>query len=85
MKKRLFCALLASLALGSPMKAAEDMAGYLFVYFTGNDPRDESVNYALSRDGLNFRALNDNAPVIDSRLISETGGVRDPHILRSED
>ncbi len=86
MKKRFFCSLIAALAIGAPMWSAEnDMAGYLFVYFTGNDPRDESINYALSRDGLNFKALNDNAPVIDSKLISETGGVRDPHILRSED
>lgn len=64
--------------------AAAD-AGYLFTYFTGNDPLDESIHFALSPDGLNFKALNDNAPVIDSRLISETGGVRDPHILRTED
>jgi len=59
--------------------------GYLFTYFTGNDIREEAVRFALSRDGLNFTALNDNCPVIDSRLISETGGVRDPHILRCED
>ena len=64
--------------------AAAD-AGYLFTYFTGNDPLDESIHFALSPDGLNFKALNDNAPVIDSHLISETGGVRDPHILRTED
>ena len=85
MKKRLFTTLLASAALYGGATAADDMAGYLFVYFTGNDPRDESINYALSRDGLNFRALNDNAPVLDSKLISETGGVRDPHIVRSKD
>ncbi len=41
MKKRIFCALLASLALSAPMKAADDMAGYLFVYFTANDTGDE--------------------------------------------
>jgi hypothetical protein len=29
--------------------------------------------------------LNGNQPVIDSKTISSTGGVRDPHILRSED
>ena len=59
--------------------------GYLFVYFTGGDKRDEAIRFALSKDGLNFTSLNDNAPVVDSRLISETGGVRDPHILRTED
>ncbi len=74
----------ASTATAEALAPAAD-AGYLFTYFTGNDPLDESIHFALSRDGLNFKALNDNAPVIDSRLISETGGVRDPHILRSED
>lgn len=85
MKKLLLPCLAALLSLAGHPLAAEDMAGYLFVYFTGNDPRDESVCYALSRDGLSYKALNDNAPVIDSRLISETGGVRDPHIVRSQD
>lgn len=85
MKKRFLSAVFAILSLWIPAASAEDMAGYLFVYFTGNDPRDEAVRYALSHDGLNFKALNDNAPIIDSRLISESGGVRDPHILRSED
>lgn len=85
MKKIVTFAALAALAFPSLMQAADPFTGYLFVYFTGNDPREEAVRYALSRDGLNYRALNDNAPVIDSRLISETGGVRDPHILRSED
>lgn len=87
--KKLFFSLFAGIAaVCTPAAAAvsdDDMAGYLFVYFTGNDPRNEAISYALSRDGLNFRALNDNAPIIDSKLISETGGVRDPHILRSED
>lgn len=85
MKRFILPCLLAFLSLAGHPLAAEDMAGYLFVYFTGNDPRDESVCYALSRDGLTFKALNDNAPVIDSKLISETGGVRDPHIIRSQD
>lgn len=58
---------------------------YLFTYFTGNDKRDEAIRFAVSLDGRNFTALNDNAPVIDSRQISETGGVRDPHIMRTED
>lgn len=61
------------------------VSAYLFTYFTGNDSRDEAIKFAVSRDGLNFTALNDNCPIIDSRLISETGGVRDPHIMRTED
>lgn len=69
-----------------PMNAEESpMSAYLFAYFTGNDKRDEAIKFAVSLDGLNYTALNDNCPIIDSRLISETGGVRDPHIIRTED
>lgn len=63
----------------------KDLAAYLFVYFTGNHISQEAVCYAVSMDGYTYRALNDNKPVIDSKVISSTGGVRDPHILRCED
>ncbi|WP_258104233.1 family 43 glycosylhydrolase [Marinoscillum sp. MHG1-6] len=62
-----------------------EYVGYLFAYFTGNGPGEEQVRYALSTDGFNYFALNSNDPVIDSRIISARGGVRDPHILRGED
>jgi hypothetical protein len=58
---------------------------YLFAYFTGNRMHQEAVHYAISADGYNYLALNNNKPVIDSKVISSTGGVRDPHILRGED
>lgn len=58
---------------------------YLFVYFTGNRLYEEQIRFALSTDGYNYKALNNNQPVISSDEISETGGVRDPHILRSND
>lgn len=57
---------------------------YLFVYFTGNDKKDESIHFALSDDALHYKALNNDQPVISSAQISSTGGVRDPHILRGE-
>lgn len=60
-------------------------AGYLFTYFTGNYIDDEAICFAVSKDGYTFRALNHNRPVMDSKVISSTGGVRDPHILRCED
>lgn len=63
----------------------KDMAGYLFVYFTGNDISQEAICFALSNDGLSWHKLNGGRPVIDSKVISSTGGVRDPHILRGED
>lgn len=63
----------------------KDYAAYLFTYFKGNAVEDEAVCYAISLDGYNYRALNDNNPVLDSKTISSTGGVRDPHIIRAED
>lgn len=63
----------------------EKYSNYLFTYFTGNAKADEQIRFAISNDGYNFRALNGNQPVIQSAAISETGGVRDPHILRGTD
>ncbi|MDE7438582.1 MAG: glycoside hydrolase family 97 catalytic domain-containing protein [Muribaculaceae bacterium] len=67
--------------------AEKDFAGYLFTYFTGNNnnKEEEAIRFALSENGYDFKALNGNRPVIKSALISETGGVRDPHILRGPD
>jgi arabinoxylan arabinofuranohydrolase len=65
--------------------AEKDYAGYLFAYFKGNAVADEALCYAISTDGYNYRALNNNQPVLDSKLISSTGGIRDPHILRGVD
>ena len=62
-----------------------DFSAYLFTYFTGNRMEQEQICFAVSTDGYNYRTLNDGKPVIDSRDISSTGGVRDPHILRCED
>lgn len=40
---------------------------------------------AISHDGYTYKALNNNEPVLDSKAISSTGGIRDPHILRGAD
>ncbi len=81
----------AALCLGSCTKQAQapaedpdEYAGYLFAYFTGNDPEQEQVCYALGDDSLHFTALNGGRPVIDSRTISQSGGVRDPFVLRCQ-
>lgn len=66
-------------------KINEKYSAYLFTYFTGNTKAEEQIRFALSNDGYTFRALNGNQPVIESAAISETGGVRDPHILRGVD
>ena len=68
-----------------PVIADKDLTAYLFVYFTGNSVEEEAVRYAVSADGYHYYHLNDNKPVIDSKTISSTGGVRDPHILRGDD
>ena len=63
----------------------KDYVAYLFAYFTGNRVEEEAIHFAISADGYNYKSLNGNKPVIDSKIISSTGGVRDPHILRCED
>ena len=63
----------------------KDYVAYLFAYFTGNKVEEEAIHFAISADGYNYKSLNGNKPVIDSKIISSTGGVRDPHILRCED
>jgi hypothetical protein len=75
------------LGLAAPLHPAgrPRFSDYLFVYFTGNAQAEEAIRFALSPDGYRYTALNDNQPVINSAAISETGGVRDPHILRGAD
>jgi arabinoxylan arabinofuranohydrolase len=68
-----------------PVLAQKDVTAYLFVYFTGNSIEEEAVRYAVSTDGYHYYSLNQNKAVIDSKKISSTGGVRDPHILRGVD
>lgn len=64
------------------IKEDEGYSAYLFAYFTGNSPDEEAIRFALSDDGYNYNALNENQPVIGSDSISDKKGVRDPHILR---
>jgi len=63
----------------------EKYEAYLFSYFIGNGPGEESIRFAVSEDGFNYRALNNNQPILDNKDICKTGGVRDPHILRGDD
>ena len=62
--------------------SVKNTTAYLFVYFTGNDIKEEAIRFGLSADGYNFKALNRNQPIIQSGDISLSGGVRDPRILR---
>ena len=87
--KKILMTLACALSMGGGMQAAnpveDQCVAYLFTYFTGNHISQEAVCYAVSMDGYSYWALNDNKPVLDSKVISSTGGVRDPHILRCED
>lgn len=59
------------------------MSRYLFVYFTGNEPEQERIHFAISKDGYHFTPLNQNQPII-----TQTKGkkcVRDPYIFKGKD
>ncbi|MEO6230314.1 MAG: family 43 glycosylhydrolase [Ferruginibacter sp.] len=86
-KQFLFIACLV-LGLNNQTTAQKNTApysAYLFAYFTGNEKNEEAIRFAISKDGYHYAALNDDKAVISSDTISETGGVRDPHILRGAD
>ena len=56
--------------------------GYLFAHFIGEEGEDhEQIYFAVSEDGLNFKDLSPDKPV----LVSTVGerGVRDPYLYRS--
>ena len=56
---------------------------YLFSYFKGNEPENESINFALSSDGYRFKPLNGNEPLLFNEL--GTKGIRDPFTFRAQD
>ncbi len=60
-----------------------EFSKYLFCYFVGNEPEEETVHFALSRDGYHFEALNDNEKVITQKLGKKC--CRDPYIFRDND
>ena len=73
--------------LASRRGVGGEAAGYLFAYFEGSGDHNlmEQLRFAVSEDAQNWYALNGNRPIIASDSISESGGIRDPHILRGED
>ena len=82
MKRRLstlLVVLLGSLA----MAAQEEMTKYLFVYFPSNS--DENIYYAISENGFDYTPLNQGKRILAADSVSIKGGLRDPHILRTED
>ncbi len=56
---------------------------YLFCYFVGNSPEEQSIHFAVSSDGYKFTALNGNEAAI--KQTKGTLCVRDPYILKGPD
>ena len=75
------------LTSGTAKTTDTPFAGYLFAYFEGGGDQKlmEQLRFAVSEDARNWYALNGNRPIVASDSISESGGIRDPHILRGED
>ncbi|UBD67883.1 glycoside hydrolase family 43 protein [Bacteroides sp. BFG-257] len=78
-----FCLSSCTLTKG---KQKPTFAGYLFAYFEGSGERlkQEQLRFGISSDAINWYALNNNEPIIASDTISQTGGIRDPYIMRGE-
>ena len=81
-KKYILLPILVLIVLFSGCAKKDKYEAYLFTYFIGNGPGEESIRFAVSEDGYHYRALNINLPVLDNAKICSTGGVRDPHIIR---
>ena len=56
---------------------------YVFCYFVGNETDEQRIHLAVSTDGYNFKALNNNKPII--KQTKGTGCVRDPYMLKAVD
>ncbi|MCM1045827.1 MAG: glycoside hydrolase family 43 protein [Candidatus Gastranaerophilales bacterium] len=57
-----------------------EFTGYLFVYFTCDQDDGEQIYFALSRDGLHWKDLNQGRPVLVSGIGEK--GARDPFLIR---
>ncbi len=68
---------------GYAYPAVSTEGAYVFCYFVGNEPDQQTIHLAVSTDGYNFKALNNNEAVIDQQL--GTGCVRDPYIFSAKD
>ena len=78
---RLLVAFLTPLSVSA---SGNDYTAYLFAYFKGEGlAQGEQIYFAVSRDGLHWRDINNGNPVLTSTLGEK--GVRDPFIMRSAD
>ncbi len=85
MKKILTLLLGAATLLPSAAKTVQPldekkMGGYLMVY---HKDQDHGLHMAVSYDGYDWQALNNDAPIIGGDTIAVQHGIRDPHIFRA--
>ena len=80
MKKLIISLTVAFASLTTIAKAETD--AYLMIYFSDND---HCLHMAVSMDGYEFTAVNDNYPVIAGDTVAEQKGLRDPYIMRGPD
>lgn len=80
----MFLAGLISLTFSARAEFSTKGDGYIFVTFkSGTGEASEQIYFGVSKDGVNWSALNNGQPVLVSTI--GTKGVRDPFILRARD
>lgn len=55
--------------------------GYLFAHFIGEQKDGEQIYFSVSRDGINWKELNDGKVILRSEIGEQ--GARDPFLIRS--
>ena len=75
----------AAVAQTQAEQSTEDSGAYLFVHFIDEEQSadKEQVYFSVSKNGTSWKTLNDVKPVLDAKSLGGTGGIRDPHIIRS--
>lgn len=73
--------------INAQQQQSKTFEGYLFAYFEGKGKwlEQEQLRLAVSQDAVNWTALNSNQPIMPSSEISQTGGIRDPYLMRGQD
>ena len=75
-----------TLAEVTDMTTPTDEGAYLFVHFIDEEQTEdkEQLYFSVSKNGTSWRTLNGVQPVLDTKTLDGgTGGIRDPHIIRS--
>ena len=82
MNSRHFSALVFFLSLLAPQVAAQKATNYLFAYFKNNG--EDGLHLAYSRDGMKWKALNEDKPYLTPAVGGEKL-MRDPCVIQGPD